>query len=41
MSFQNPGALMWLIPLGGAIMRPLLSAYRDAWKTAGHPGGSR
>ncbi len=26
------------IPLGGGVMRPLLAAYRDAWKTAGHPG---
>lgn len=26
------------IPLGGAAMRPLLAAYREAWKAAGHPG---
>jgi len=26
------------IPLGGTVMRPLLAAYRDAWKSAGHPG---
>jgi len=26
------------IPLGGAAMRPLLGAYRNAWKAAGHPG---
>jgi alkanesulfonate monooxygenase SsuD/methylene tetrahydromethanopterin reductase-like flavin-dependent oxidoreductase (luciferase family) len=33
------GYSVMAIPLGGASMRPLLSAYRDAWKAAGHPGG--
>jgi len=32
------GYSVMAIPLGGATMRPLLSAYRDAWKAAGHPG---
>jgi alkanesulfonate monooxygenase SsuD/methylene tetrahydromethanopterin reductase-like flavin-dependent oxidoreductase (luciferase family) len=32
------GYSVMAIPLGGAAMRPLLAAYRDAWKTAGHPG---
>ena len=32
------GYSVMAIPLGGAVMRPLLAAYRDAWKTAGHPG---
>src|SRR6201993_2319437 len=32
------GYSVMAIPLGGAVMRPLLTAYRDAWKTAGHPG---
>jgi alkanesulfonate monooxygenase SsuD/methylene tetrahydromethanopterin reductase-like flavin-dependent oxidoreductase (luciferase family) len=31
------GYSVMAIPLGGAVMRPLLAAYRDAWKTAGHP----
>src|SRR5437763_2215904 len=31
------GHSVMAIPLGGAVMRPLLAAYRDAWKTAGHP----
>jgi len=32
------GYSVMAIPLGGAVMRPLLGAYRDAWKTAGHRG---
>lgn len=32
------GYSVMAIPLGGAAMRPLLAAYRDAWKAAGHPG---
>jgi alkanesulfonate monooxygenase SsuD/methylene tetrahydromethanopterin reductase-like flavin-dependent oxidoreductase (luciferase family) len=32
------GYSVMAIPLGGATMRPLLGAYRDAWKAAGHPG---
>src|SRR5919201_6605867 len=32
------GYAVMAIPLGGAVMRPLLAAYRDAWKAAGHPG---
>src|SRR5437764_4394737 len=32
------GYSVMAIPLGGAVMRPLLTAYRDAWKAAGHPG---
>jgi alkanesulfonate monooxygenase SsuD/methylene tetrahydromethanopterin reductase-like flavin-dependent oxidoreductase (luciferase family) len=32
------GHSVMAIPLGGAVMRPLLAAYRDAWKAAGHPG---
>jgi alkanesulfonate monooxygenase SsuD/methylene tetrahydromethanopterin reductase-like flavin-dependent oxidoreductase (luciferase family) len=32
------GYSVMAIPLGGATMRPLLGAYRDAWKDAGHPG---
>ncbi|MBV9202773.1 MAG: LLM class flavin-dependent oxidoreductase [Alphaproteobacteria bacterium] len=32
------GYSVMAIPLGGAAMRPLLGAYRDAWKAAGHPG---
>jgi alkanesulfonate monooxygenase SsuD/methylene tetrahydromethanopterin reductase-like flavin-dependent oxidoreductase (luciferase family) len=32
------GYSVMAIPLGGAVMRPLLVAYRDAWKTAGHSG---
>lgn len=32
------GYSVMAIPLGGAAMRPLLSAYRVAWKAAGHPG---
>jgi alkanesulfonate monooxygenase SsuD/methylene tetrahydromethanopterin reductase-like flavin-dependent oxidoreductase (luciferase family) len=34
---QNGYSVM-AIPLTGATMRPLLSAYRTAWKKAGHPG---
>ena len=32
------GYSVMAIPLGGATMRPLLAAYREAWKAAGHPG---
>jgi len=32
------GYSVMAIPLGGAAMRPLLGAYRNAWKAAGHPG---
>lgn len=32
------GYSVMAIPLGGATMRPLLGAYREAWKAAGHPG---
>jgi alkanesulfonate monooxygenase SsuD/methylene tetrahydromethanopterin reductase-like flavin-dependent oxidoreductase (luciferase family) len=32
------GYSVMAIPLGGAALRPLLAAYRDAWKTNGHPG---
>jgi alkanesulfonate monooxygenase SsuD/methylene tetrahydromethanopterin reductase-like flavin-dependent oxidoreductase (luciferase family) len=32
------GHSVMAIPLTGAAMRPLLRAYRDAWKVAGHPG---
>ena len=32
------GYSIMAIPVGGAVMRPLLAAYRDAWKAAGHPG---
>ena len=32
------GYSIMAIPLGGAVMRPLLAAYRDAWKAAGHSG---
>jgi alkanesulfonate monooxygenase SsuD/methylene tetrahydromethanopterin reductase-like flavin-dependent oxidoreductase (luciferase family) len=32
------GYSVMAIPLGGAVMRPLLAAYRDAWKAAGYPG---
>jgi len=32
------GHSVMAIPLGGATMRPLLGAYRHAWKAAGHPG---
>jgi hypothetical protein len=32
------GYSVMAIPPGGAVMRPLLAAYRDAWKAAGHPG---
>ncbi len=33
------GYSVMAIPLGGAAMRPLLAAYREAWKAAGHSGG--
>lgn len=29
------------IPMLGAKMRPLIAAYRDAWRSAGHPGHGR
>jgi alkanesulfonate monooxygenase SsuD/methylene tetrahydromethanopterin reductase-like flavin-dependent oxidoreductase (luciferase family) len=32
------GYSVMAIPLTGAAMRPLLGAYREAWKEAGHPG---
>ena len=32
------GYSVMAIPLTGAMMRPLLTAYRAAWKEAGHPG---
>ena len=32
------GYSVMAIPLGGAMMRPLLAAYRDAWKASGHAG---
>src|SRR5947207_10279153 len=32
------GYSVMAIPLGGAVMRPLLAAYRHAWKAADHPG---
>ena len=32
------GYSVMAIPLGGAAMRPLLAAYRDAWRAAGHSG---
>jgi alkanesulfonate monooxygenase SsuD/methylene tetrahydromethanopterin reductase-like flavin-dependent oxidoreductase (luciferase family) len=32
------GHSVMAIPLGGAAMRPLLDAYRAAWKASGHPG---
>jgi alkanesulfonate monooxygenase SsuD/methylene tetrahydromethanopterin reductase-like flavin-dependent oxidoreductase (luciferase family) len=32
------GHSIMAIPLTGAAMRPLLGAYRDAWREAGHPG---
>jgi alkanesulfonate monooxygenase SsuD/methylene tetrahydromethanopterin reductase-like flavin-dependent oxidoreductase (luciferase family) len=32
------GHSIMAIPLTGAAMRPLLGAYREAWRDAGHPG---
>ena len=32
------GHSVMAIPMGGGKMRELLSAYRDAWQSAGHPG---
>jgi alkanesulfonate monooxygenase SsuD/methylene tetrahydromethanopterin reductase-like flavin-dependent oxidoreductase (luciferase family) len=32
------GHSVMAIPLTGAMMRPLLGTYREAWKQAGHPG---
>jgi alkanesulfonate monooxygenase SsuD/methylene tetrahydromethanopterin reductase-like flavin-dependent oxidoreductase (luciferase family) len=40
-SFAFAGRLgysVMAIPLGGAVMRPLLAAYRDAWRAGGYPG---
>jgi alkanesulfonate monooxygenase SsuD/methylene tetrahydromethanopterin reductase-like flavin-dependent oxidoreductase (luciferase family) len=40
-SFEFAGRMgysVMAIPLGGARMRPLLAAYREAWGAAGHPG---
>jgi len=34
----HKGYSVMAIPLTGAAMRPLLKAYRAAWKEAGHPG---
>ena len=30
-----------LIPLTFGVMRELIGVYRDAWKSAGHPGNGR
>lgn len=35
------GHSIMAIPLLGAKIRPLLQLYRDAWRTAGHPGPGR
>lgn len=43
-SFENAGRLghgIMAIPVGGANMRRLIAVYRDAWRTAGHPGTGR
>jgi alkanesulfonate monooxygenase SsuD/methylene tetrahydromethanopterin reductase-like flavin-dependent oxidoreductase (luciferase family) len=32
------GFSVMAIPMAGPTMRPILSAYRDAWREAGHPG---
>src|SRR5690349_5953865 len=43
-SFENAGTLghsIMGIPLAGAHMSSLLSAYRRAWQAAGHPGEGR
>jgi alkanesulfonate monooxygenase SsuD/methylene tetrahydromethanopterin reductase-like flavin-dependent oxidoreductase (luciferase family) len=40
-SFEFAGRMgysVMAIPFAAARMRPLLAAYREAWKTAGHPG---
>ncbi len=33
------GHAVMAIPMAGGKMRELLAVYRDAWRTAGHPGG--
>ncbi|MEK9646410.1 MAG: LLM class flavin-dependent oxidoreductase, partial [Alphaproteobacteria bacterium] len=43
-SFEKAGRLghsVMAIPLAGGKMKELLGAYRDAWKSAGHPGEGR
>ncbi|MEK7216012.1 MAG: LLM class flavin-dependent oxidoreductase [Chloroflexota bacterium] len=43
-SFVNAGRLghgLMAIPLLGTTMRPMLDAYRDAWRAAGHQGSGR
>ena len=43
-SFEKAGRLgHWImgIPLAGTRMRELLGSYREAWKSAGHPGEGR
>jgi alkanesulfonate monooxygenase SsuD/methylene tetrahydromethanopterin reductase-like flavin-dependent oxidoreductase (luciferase family) len=43
-SFVNAGTLghsLMAIPLAGGKMSSLLGAYRDAWRSAGHPGDGR
>jgi alkanesulfonate monooxygenase SsuD/methylene tetrahydromethanopterin reductase-like flavin-dependent oxidoreductase (luciferase family) len=43
-SFVNAGTLgysLMAIPLAGGQMSALLAAYRDAWRSAGHPGDGR
>jgi len=43
-SFVNAGKLgysLMAIPLAGGQMASLLGAYRDAWRSAGHPGDGR
>jgi alkanesulfonate monooxygenase SsuD/methylene tetrahydromethanopterin reductase-like flavin-dependent oxidoreductase (luciferase family) len=43
-SFVNPGRAghgVMAIPLAGGLMKDLLAAYRDAWRSAGHPGNGR
>jgi alkanesulfonate monooxygenase SsuD/methylene tetrahydromethanopterin reductase-like flavin-dependent oxidoreductase (luciferase family) len=43
-SFQKAGQNgHWImaIPLSGAAMAPLISAYRTAWRKAGHPGAGK
>lgn len=43
-SFEKAGrAGNWImaIPIGNATMADLISIYRDAWRTAGHPGNGR
>ena len=43
-SFEKAGRLghsIMAIPLAGTRMRELLGLYRDAWRSAGHPGNGR